>query len=1361
MAKLNTLQLQAVKATVNEDVLISAGAGSGKTATLKEKVFDMVARGEISPSSLLILTFTNNAAHEMKERIVNRFEGSENAIKILSAHIQTFDSFSQFLVKSYSKELGISDQISIANEDVLSAKTNNLLDEIFNEYYANPAQKQKILKTLVKYNMSDDKKTKAVINDLLGNLNNLLIDQREDFINNYESKFLTREFFDSNIASYIKKAKDKIIFKLAEARFVSNHFDDMNDVDISRLNLAFNTPAAFLTDYHGYSYSNEDYIQPLFEAYKELLDLEGEEFLKALSTFKVDYSAGGRYGVDLFKGGKGFDANEKGTLSVLRDIPKLFPEAISFNCSIDEQYNKLLYSKEDILLILEIVKELNKRLLDYKKVANCYTFSDIAEMAYKLLTYKEYEDVAKEIRNKFNFIMVDEYQDTNDLQEGVINSLLEVKDDGTRSHLFCVGDAKQSIYGFRNSKVELFRQRQDQYSSDLNLDESVLPMNINYRSAEQVLVDINSIFVHYMTLNHGGINYQDSIEQLQYDHKVDLYGKEKIDSRLGIQRITSISGYYDLYNPKEWEILAIIDDIKSKMSPDSDFRIYDRDGFDVILDDGTKERHHVRRAKYSDFAIIMRTKSGFDLYQKMFNEAGIPLNNKLSTRLRELDAIIVIQSLITLISHKINGDDIDYKHLVASIARSYIYQYDDQQVFDLITSDIEQIEQDKILQDINTFVDEYKEATFSDIFLNMLCRFGIVDKLYLVGNVDDNISKIESLYSMLVAQEAAGEGLTEFVKLFKDISKYDLDLSSESIYSTSNAVDMMTIHASKGLERNVVYMPVSFNKRTKGGGLASSDYKFSTKYGIMLPYYNVDELNEKDSVLFDTINTILWGNESKEHDLDIDEHVRLFYVALTRAENALIIVGDDPDFLTKNDEDVKNKESLYSMLSYLPHYYVLDEDYLNNKILAGVVDYPSLINYNQIITNIKNIRKSLSSKDFHNPMDFTNYEIIWNKYYFSKLQENMQKALSNIYQSILKNQIDKLHDMNHDSVEFYDIVSRFLGSVYFHTQFDSYDDLLEYVTILTNEESINAQIKEQEEENEVAYADEDNSENNSENDNYSGKTLTIYLEMDPESLIQILRDVANELFSIVYDKKASDMFGIGASVANSPSRMWNWMIKNYGPHFLYAFDNVESFFRLSFANESFNDNYTIFDVSKYKNTFEPEPPVKFDTSLVDNSKIDFVQRVKRRASKSIVGDEDLELQKIFDRGTQLHQYLELVDLRNINLEFIQDVNDRELINNVLNNSLMVKARVADKIYQEYGYYDELIGTTGYIDLLFVKDDEYYIVDYKSKHTDDDGYVSQLHTYQRNVMKNFGISKDKIHLYLISIYDNDIVSLECE
>ena len=1292
----NDEQKLAINAPITKDVLVAAGAGSGKTKTLSKKVFEIIDSGQVKPSELLVLTFTDNAAHEMRTRIIDTFKKNQRdelADQVASAHIQTFDSFARFLVCMYADALGISSNVNLVNSDVISAKKSVYLDNIFDEYYNDPARCKKLVKTLAKFNIDSDRNTKKVVVDLCKQLDKLPLEKKEEFLNNYEDKFLSKEFFDTVINDLVNSSKNIIVDIIKEAYFVEKNFDVLNSDKPLLIADLFNDKRAFNIDINLCNFVcsvNQDYYQKL----KEALRLEGQDFVNKIHEAATDKN----FKFSTSKKNPTGDEKDKAVFDVLKTLSKKM-DIIMCIQDLDSEIARLKYFKEDISLILEISKELNKRLDDYKRITNSFEFNDILLMVVSLLTNSRYEKEAIKIRKQFKFIMVDEYQDTNDFQEAIINSLLLPKEDGTCAHLFCVGDAKQAIYAFRNSKVELFTDRQKAYSKGEGHE--VISMHKNYRSAKQLLNEINHIFKFYMTLSHGGIDYAFANEGLEYDDKNGPYNKFKYDD-FGVARITSVSGEDDdSSEAKDWEAKAIAADIKNKVK--NGFKIYKR------TDDGGE----IVNANYGDFVIIMRKGTGFEQYQDVFKKAGVPLNNKFKTNLKEINAILLLQSLVQLIVNEITPvEGCDKAFLFASVARSYIYQYDDQTIYEILKDhDLSKLDDDQIMRDVHEFIDDNRGVSAYEFFVNMINFFGIVDKLCLVGDVDDNVSKIESLGAILAAQEKMGDTLVDFVGFLKDITDYSLDLNSDTTIKVDNAVDMMTIHASKGLEGKIVYLPVSHNQLTQGNNSEKPDYTFSEKYGIILPYYNydVDDLDDDGNikdVLIDTLPSMLLKNSDK--DPEVDEHVRLFYVALTRAENIVYIVGDKPA------GDNRKKETLYGMLSYLPHYKKIDEDYIGKKIKDKQVDPALYQDYLTTIDVIKNI--DLMSAD---GMDADLYSKLFNRYYTDKLNEILDEQVYNLFKPLFREFYLRFITMTRDPY----MDAFFYGYYHYKKEFKSIEELETQV-----------------------------------NKDANGTVDLI------GSVNAFVNAIISGDYSYFYKAKKEVEARQKMTEDNIPYGLFDKLMTV----FVRGFDCQKRFIYESYENKDYRDITLTFDIANYKeedvNESDAQNVVNQIVELnVDDSEIKFPEIIKERASKQRHYEEAVEdtiPDQVLTRGVYLHRLMELVNFVSKDTSFIKDEKDRKLIDNVLSNPVFNDLSKA-KIYKEYGYYDELLQTTGFIDLLYFKDNECYIVDYKSRSIDDEAYERQLHVYQRNVQSLFKINKEHVHLYLLSLSENRLKEVQPE
>lgn len=1366
MAKFNKEQEQALNTRVDENVIIPAGAGSGKTKTLSEKVAKVLTGecGEaISPSQILVLTFTNNAAHEMKSRIIDRCKDLPNIKdEIVSSHIQTFDSFSSYLVGKYSKVIGVPDSINIASEAVMEAKLSTTLDELALEHFRN--EPDRYLNIVRKLSLNNDDNLKSVVLDVYKKLDGFLEKDRRSFIDNYESNFLSKQFYDSLVDDIANSFKEKIKQAILEAYLVQEKHDAL----LSKNATVDSIREVFESNSVSETFFNKDYLtcsfydktnKQIYDLLIELIKKPSKDFINEC-LFHMKNETGKDELFDLSS--KAFakdDKPSKDTYDVFRkifatqkaicyELKNIFIKDDNDEIDFDKDYEVLISFKDDIKLIFEMVEELSTRMDEYQKSSNSYTFSMINKMSLKLIT--EHEDIANELREQFRFIMIDEYQDTNDIQECFVDVLTKPrKSDGGVASLFCVGDAKQAIYGFRNSNVALFNRRLNSGTM------KIIPLTKNYRSGETVLNEINYIFKYYMTTSHGGIDYNKVGEAMEYDKQVNIY-KEPYDG-FGIKRIVSKTGVDDDGHKREiWECYAIINDIKQKL----------KNGFTVSR---RGEKNVVEKARLGDFCILMRTKAGYDLYKRIFAKEGIKLNMVYSTNLTEVDAVVVIESLMFFIAYFLGIEECnDPKHYFASLARSYIFQYDDQHIFDLITDEeckptkelSEAFKNDEIYVKVSDFTANHKDSSFKTIFLDLLKEFQIMEKLYLVGNISDNIAKIESLFTIVTSQEASGEGILDFVKFLKNIYKYDLNFSADTQIDVEDAVNVMTIHASKGLEQKVIYMPYSYNKKG-GGGNNNPPYIFSKRVGLILPNNTYEviehpEIGEGEvTIKFSNSDTMIkYANKTlySTNQDDIDEHVRLFYVALTRAENSIYIVGDPKG----NDQTEKNNETLYGMLGCTPHYIELTKNgkkAIENRIDAEV--YASLVDY---INSYKKELTKLNDVSIKDEVNYKAYKNCISKYYEEYRKEELDKKLLRLTDMLFASYYNQVFDaFNKHKLSVNYAASIYAKLVHCKTV-DTLEELREYIK--SNYDIDNEEVTE-DDDTPVYNDDEDSTQKETPIKEIFLSSDEIILTDEAEEFLlnSFIKSFVNnkyKYFGLNYSKSALDKLATRKRALKDLSIALE-LKELFLPVLAEVFDDVDCFYRTTYHSDDYKDEISIFDISSYEaNIGGGEPSIKVEEIKEDDdSPIEFKERIKKKASKILVEHDD-DLAKVLDKGTRIHKYMELVDFKTKDTSFITDANERKLIDNVLKMNVFDEINSADKVYKEYPYYDEEFGTTGFIDLMYVKNGEFYIIDYKLKHVKDDGYQNQLATYQRNIKRLFKVDESNIHLNLLSIIDKELL-----
>ena len=416
-----------------ENIIVSAGAGSGKTAVLTERTIRKLLNGA-NINRLLILTFTNAAAAEMKERIrkaIKKANLKEQLDYIDSAYITTFDSFALSVVKKYHTLLKISPNISIMDNSIEILKTNEIIDNIFDSMYGD----ENFDKLINDFCIKSDDNIKSIVKEISKKLD--LLSNKKEYLENYINTHFNDEFIDKQINKYLN-----IIIEVK---------DSIN------------------------------------EPYKELLSRVDNKFIE---TFNIENLLNSntyeeiKTNINLVgspRKNKNCEDDFKIYKDEITDIIKKLKELTRFE-SVDEMKQSLLSTKPYIIAISKIINEFDIEFNKYKKENDLYTFSDIALMSIK--TLKENKDIREELKNSFDEIMVDEYQDTSDIQEEFINLI-------ANNNVYMVGDIKQSIYRFRHANPYIFRNKYDNYSKEnggIKID-----LLKNFRSREEKINNINII----------------------------------------------------------------------------------------------------------------------------------------------------------------------------------------------------------------------------------------------------------------------------------------------------------------------------------------------------------------------------------------------------------------------------------------------------------------------------------------------------------------------------------------------------------------------------------------------------------------------------------------------------------------------------------------------------------------------------------------------------------------------------------------------------------------------------------------------------------------------------------------------------
>ena len=889
------------------NIIVSAGAGSGKTAVLSERVINKIQNG-IHVNELLILTFTRAAADEMKDRIRKKIgkipEFKDELTLLSSAYITTFDSFALSVVKKYHYLLNISSNIAITDESIVKLEQKKILDNIFEKFYKE--KNENFINLIKKYCIKNDKSLKSNILSLCNKISDYI--DRDEFIDNVINNFYEEE----NVNNLLTKYKEFINDKKKE---IMLELDNMN------------------------MYFDYDYCMSLQNSCLGILNADIDE-LHLYESIKLPSSPRG---------------SEEEAKEAKANLKKLVDELISYGNygTLKDIKNDILSSKETVITILEIVKNYLSEVEKYKKENNIYTFSDISRLSIKIL--KENESVRDELKYSFKEIMIDEYQDTNDVQDIFISMI-------ANNNVYMVGDIKQSIYRFRGSNPNIFKEKYSNYSK--NIGGYKIDLIKNFRSRYEVLDNINKVFDLIMDSSLGSAEYRETHEMVYGN---TAYDSEKInDFNYDFEVLEYMNNKKETgFDNSEVEIFIIAKDIKDKMK--NKLKVFD------------KETSKLRDATYNDFVIILDRSKYFDSFKKIFEYLDIPLTILKDGKLNASTDIYLIKNIVDLIIH-INDNNLneDFKYDFVSIARSFLYEYTDENIFDIINS--KNYKETTIYKDFSS-IKNINIKTSNEIFNDILDITDFYNKLYKIGDYENTNVRLETISKLSSSLSNLGLSIIDFRDYLNDIIENNEDIKYTTFSSNSDSVKILTIHKSKGLEYPVCYF-------------ADLDHEFNTSelkdkficdknYGLIVP-------SNMEDITTSVIKELYKKDFIKE---EISEKIRLFYVALTRAREKMVIVLPEKETkkLEKNENGVieeirrlsfsKLSDFMYGVKDYLDKYFKtiditklgLTKDYQYNKTI-NIKDNTNIkddikveeINIKNDITEEKHFSKEkniLSTKD--------------------------------------------------------------------------------------------------------------------------------------------------------------------------------------------------------------------------------------------------------------------------------------------------------------------------------------------------------------------------------------------------------------
>ena len=852
-------------ATRDTSILVSAGAGSGKTAVLTERILEILKEGH-SILDLIVLTFTNAAAKEMKDRvkkklleaIPNGYPKLQKELQLLDlASICTFDSFSLNLVKKYHYLLGIEKDVSIGDGILIETLKQESIDETFQEFYEQ--SNSEFLKLLDTFTVKDDTKVRKIILNLANSLTSRIhIEQElEDCYQN-----CNRDEIQKQLDQYIKEIQNQV------------------KVVIEEINQNLETAP--------------EPLLPILEQLKTEIEPYQNTYEEIASVFRT-------IKLPSLPRSKEIDDDIKDRMKeIYQNIKKQIQEIMNL-CVYPNQESyieEVLKTKETVGILKDILKVYFEKLLQKKKKQNIYEFHDIGRFAIQLL--EEHEDIRTYYQNHIYEIMIDEYQDTNDIGTYFV-SMIE------NNNVYTVGDVKQSIYRFRNANPNIFMNQFYRYQK--NEGGKLITLSKNFRSRKEVVDAINFIFQAIMDEKVGGVHYFNQEEMifgnLSYEKVKDQNTNYEIEV---LDYSYRESEEAKRYRKEEIEAFMIAQDIKK--------RIMNRE---MIQDKG-----QLRPVTYSDFAILQDRKTNFDLYKTIFTYLGIPITIHKEESFYATDVIYTVKSIIQLIDCMVRRKDNKEAvlHPFLSLSRSFLGGFSDDSIFRLLNRSkkekrtIFQCMQDEsdfnlLYEKLNDLANYSKTHTISSLMREIYHTFQLFDAVIQLGDVELNSDKLVFLLNLSKTLEQNGYDLRKLVTYFEQLDINTLDVSFDvKKESNVDAVNLMTIHKSKGLEFPICY----FSGLTKLFSKADTKERFlyQKDFGMIVPYFE-DGIRE----------TFYKKLFIAKNDLDdISEKIRVFYVALTRAKIILVAPLSDAKEITPFIQVVPEKirkhyKSLYDIVASL------------------------------------------------------------------------------------------------------------------------------------------------------------------------------------------------------------------------------------------------------------------------------------------------------------------------------------------------------------------------------------------------------------------------------------------------------------
>lgn len=940
-----TTEQQQVIDLRNRNILVSAAAGSGKTAVLVERIVKIITdkNHPVDIDHLLIVTFTNAAAAEMRERIGNAIEkaldeqpGDEHLLRQLTlihnAQITTIDSFCLYVVRNHFHEIDLEPNFRIGDEGELKLLREDVLGRVLEQNYEEPSE---AFSDFVEGYASG--RTDAALNEM--------ILQLYEFSRSYP---WPEKWLDSFVGIYRIENREELDRAEWLAPLTQNIRFVLKDCE------QLLKQALAVTQQDDGPYMYEKAVRSDLEKYESLSKLTSfSELSGALSDIKYDRLASSRG----FEGDPDKLELVKSLREQAKDVVKKLCKQYFF-CSPEMMIEQLERTEPMLEEVVRLTKQFAEEFAAAKRRKNLVDFHDVEHFALQILVDEETEKAkktAEEFRDTFEEIMIDEYQDSNEVQETLLCSIS--REERGENNIFMVGDVKQSIYRFRLARPELFMKKYDSYSLEESTTQRI-DLHKNFRSRAEVLACTNDIFYKIMARSLGNVEYD--AEAALYPGASYPVSADFTPEILLADSNDELLEDTELTDKKTLEAKIVAEEIKHLMKTQP------------VTD---KAAGTLRAAHYSDIVILLRSLSGWaDSLVEVLNENGIPAHTVSSTGYFSTVEVQTVLSMLRLLDNP--RQDIP----MAAVLRSPMAGLTDEELAVLRLEDGSVPFHEAVLElaeglyeeggqiEISNSEEDQKQGRNADEktenhieitahwkLLKFYKKYKQLRQLVPDTPIHELIEIIlrgtgyghyvaampagnrrTANLNMLLEKAAAYEktsykGLFHFVRYIDELQKYDVDFGeADMVGENEDVVRIMSIHKSKGLEFPIVIvsgMGKNFNKQD-----TRSKMVLHPELGIGLDYMDGKKRIKSPTIAKKAI--------AKQIDLEnLGEELRVLYVALTRAKEKLILTG--------TLKDAAEKLKFYRQQANLSKAADRPLSYLTREGASGYLDWilPAVLSY--------------------------------------------------------------------------------------------------------------------------------------------------------------------------------------------------------------------------------------------------------------------------------------------------------------------------------------------------------------------------------------------------------------------------------